>query len=66
MASFAELSWEPGRFGGGSREGSDLRILKVKRLVMDHWRMDCEGRKNCGELGRAVVKALFSHSAVSP
>lgn len=48
VASFAELSWEPGRFGGGRREDSGLYILKVRRLVVDHWRVDCGGRKNVG------------------
>lgn len=69
VASFAELSWEPGRFGGGRLEGSGLHILKVRRLVVDHWRMDCGGRKNvgksCGQsslltLGRVTLSTDFT------
>lgn len=60
VASFVELSWEPGRFGGGRGEGSGLHILKVRRLVVDHWRMDCGDRKNVGGWAELWSK-LYSH-----
>lgn len=56
---FVELSWGFGRFGGGEARGFRFVYVKVRKSVVDYWRMDYEGEKNYGEIGRVVFKFFF-------
>lgn len=66
VAPLAELSWGPGRLGGGEARGFRFAHVEGEEAGGGPRGTDCERGETRGETSRAVFKSLFSDLAVWP